>query len=264
MRRPIVPLTASAAAAGAAAWLLPDPWRAPAWAGLGASWLALSTWGVVSIRSGLFGPARTRGSGTRPEVALTWDDGPDPDSTPALLDLLRARGVRGCFFCVGERARAHPQLVRRIADEGHLVGNHSQRHAWGTNFLGTSALALELSQAQACLAEASGQLPRYYRPPVGLMNHAVDGATRAVGLEVIGWSVRSLDTTRRRAPERVVRRVLARVHPGALVLLHDGGLPAARVVAIASGILDGLAARGLTARRLDEVLEGTSPYPGPP
>ena len=257
MRRPIVPLTAGAAAAAAAVWLLPEPARAPAGAGLGGTWLGLSTWGVVSLRSGLFGPARTRGPGSRPEVALTWDDGPDPQATPALLDLLRARGVRGAFFCVGERARAHPDLVRRIAAEGHLLGNHSDRHAWSTNFLGTGALALELSAAQATLAGLSAQLPRYYRPPVGLMNHAVDGATRAIGLQVVGWSVRSLDTTRR-AAEQVVTRVLARLHPGAVVLLHDGGLSAERVVAIAEGILDGLETRGLAARRLDEVLEGAA------
>lgn len=255
MRRPIVPITAGAAlSAAGAALLLSDPARALTLAGLSGAWLALSTWGVTSLRSGLFGPARTRGPGTRPEVALTWDDGPDPAATPALLDLLRARGAPGAFFCVGERARAHPELVRRIAAEGHLVGNHSDRHGWGTNFLGTRALLRELSAAQATLAGLAGALPRHYRPPIGLMNHAVDPATRVVGLEVVGWSIRSLDTGRR-AAEEVVARVVARLHPGAVVLLHDGGQPPERVRAIAGGILDALPSRGLQAARLDRVLD---------
>lgn len=251
--RPIVPITVGAAAAAGAGVMLPSELRGWWWAGLGTTWLTVSTWGVCSLESGLFGPALVRGSRLRPEVALTWDDGPDPRATPALLDLLRARGVAGAFFCVGERARAHPELVKRAAAEGHLLGNHSDRHAWSTNFLGTRGLAAELSACQATLARLSGALPRFYRPPVGLTNHAVAGATQAVGLTVVGWSVRSLDTTRR-SSDAVVARVLARIGPGDVVLLHDGGQEPDRAVAIARGILDGLGGRGLAPVRLDALL----------
>jgi len=218
---------------------------------------ALTAVAVLSPGSGLLGEVVTRGDARRPRVALTWDDGPDPRVTPALLDLLAARGVRGTFFLVGERAAAHPELVRRLAAEGHEPGNHSWGHGLLTNLLSTRRLAGQLARTQAELAR-HGEPPRHYRPPFGLLSHAVAPACAATGLRPVCWSVRSWDTLRRPAAD-VADTVLRRVHPGAVVLLHDGGRDPARVLETARLILDGLDARGLQPVRLDALLaEGPS------
>jgi peptidoglycan/xylan/chitin deacetylase (PgdA/CDA1 family) len=204
------------------------------------------------MRSGVFGRARTSGPPSRPEVALTYDDGPDSLATAALLDLLRTRGVPAAFFVVGRNARAHPDLVRRARDEGHLLANHSDRHAWWTNFLSGSRLLREMEACATALEETTGERPRHYRPPVGLMNPSVAPAAAALGLTLVGWSVRSLDRTRRTA-EQVASRVLRRVRAGDIILLHDGGQAPDRIVRITERILDGLSARGLRAVRLDRL-----------
>lgn len=250
--RPIVPITIGVALAAVA--LSFAPFRAVAWALLGAGYLAVLFVGVVYMRSGLFGRVHTAGDASRPMVALTYDDGPDDESTGPLLDLLRARGVPAAFFVVGARARAHPELVRRCRVEGHLLANHSDRHSGLTNFLRGRGLRRELEACQAALEEITGERPRYYRPPVGLLNPSVQPVAHALGLELVGWQVRSLDTVVSRDPAAVARRVLARVRPGGIILLHDGGLRARRVTEITERVLDGLTALGLEPVRLDRLL----------
>lgn len=237
----------------AAGLLLPPALRLGAVLALALLAAAATTYATLVPGAGLLVAAWTRAPHGRPEVALTFDDGPDPAATPALLELLAARGAKATFFVVGAQARAHPELVRRIVREGHLVANHSDRHAAWTNLLGVGALRRELTRCQTTLTELAGAPPRYYRPPMGLVSHAVGPACAALGLEVVAWHVRGLDTTRR-SVERVVARVLAGLAPGAIVCLHDGGQDPARVRAIASAVLDGLAARGLQPVRLDELL----------
>lgn len=222
------------------------------------AFFALGAWGSVSLRSGLWCRAVWRARSGRPEVALTYDDGPDPASTPALLDLLAARGVRATFFCVGAKVRAAPELVRRMRDEGHVLANHSDGHSLWTNLYSTGRMTEEVRAAQHSLEEVAGRRPRYFRPPFGYANHATGGVADALGLEVVGWDVRSFDTFIA-DPRRVAERVLARARPGSVVLLHDGGLPAERVVPATEAILDGLEARGLRPVGLEELLtQGSS------
>lgn len=254
--RPIVPITLVTVGLVLGIGLvdgLSTPARTVLLAGLGAIYLLVCVWGTVSLGSGIFGRALLRGDPSQRSVALTWDDGPDPRVTPALLDLLQERGVHGTFFFVGDRARAHPELVRRCAREGHGIGNHSDGHAALTNLFLSGRMRRELGACQATLLELTGQAPRFYRPPMGLMNHAVAGAAVANGLRIVGWQVRSLDTTSRSAAE-VIARVMTRIQPGGIVLLHDGQQDCERALAIARGLLDGLAAKGLRPVRADRLL----------
>jgi len=253
--RPIIPITAAFACAAASVALLPPESRGLAWLALGLVYLGIATYGVASLGSGLFGAAFTRGSGAHPEVALTFDDGPDPRATPALLDLLRSRGVAAAFFCVGERVRAHPATARRAHEEGHLLGNHSDRHSALTNFLPARALERELTRCGRTLEEITGALPRYYRPPFGITSAALDGVARRLGLEVTGWQVRGLDTSGR-SPERVAARILEGVRPGGIIVLHDGGRNPASLVEATRRILDGLESKGLAVVRLDRLRRG--------
>ncbi len=209
--------------------------------------------GVAFPQLSLFGPFICHHHGANRRVALTFDDGPDAESTPLLLDWLREEKVSAAFFAVGERVAAHPELAARIVREGHLLENHSYAHSYATNFFGVARLREEMRRTQNAVQEATGQAPRLFRPPMGLSNPRTFRAAKLEGLRVIGWSARGLDT-QFADPEVVVRRILRRVRPGGIILLHDGNIPAARVVATAKLLLAGLRERGYEVVRLDQLL----------
>lgn len=209
--------------------------------------------GVALPQMRFFGPFVCRGTSERRCVALTFDDGPDARSTPALLELLREASVEAAFFCVGERVAANPELAARIVREGHLLGNHSYGHSNATNFFTVTRLQEELTRAQTVIGQATGIAPRFFRPPIGLSNPRVFHVARLLGLTVVGWSAGGLDT-RLTEPERIVGRVTRRLTPGAIILLHDGNIPEERLVATVKLLLDRLRALGYEVVRLDRML----------
>lgn len=209
--------------------------------------------GVAFIRLRLFVDAICRGKRGGGRIALTFDDGPDPAATPALLGLLEEQGVKATFFCIGEKVLSEPDLARRVVDEGHLMANHSHRHAWWTNFLPGRAILEEITRAQEAIAAATGMHPAYYRPPVGLTNPSLSPALKRAGLTCVGWDVRGLDRNPD-CPETVIRRVLKRAVDGSIILLHDGGADPATLVSIVTAVIVQLHDRGYTLVRLDELL----------
>ncbi|MCG3147543.1 MAG: Peptidoglycan-N-acetylglucosamine deacetylase [Verrucomicrobiae bacterium] len=210
--------------------------------------------GVAFPKLRIYGPYVCFGRADRRQVALTFDDGPDPRSTPALLDLLREAGVVATFFCVGRKVAEHPELAARIVREGHQVENHSFAHSNHTNFFTVGRLRAELTQAQDSIEQATGQRPQLFRPPMGLSNPRVFRAARALNLKVIGWTARGLDT-KLTEPVEIVERILKRVRPGGILLLHDGNIPAERLVATVRKLLDKLRDAGYEIVRLDRILE---------
>lgn len=196
----------------------------------------------------------TRFETDRPEIWLTIDDGPDPDDTPRILDLLDRHGARATFFLIGTRVERFPTLVAEILRRGHQVGNHTQTHPaasfWHASFRRVQA---ELDAGTASLLAASGVRPQWFRAPAGIKNLGLGPALAARGLQCVGWSVRSYDT-RSRDPAEVRDRIMRGVSPGAIVLLHEGpGVqPPVRVHALAL-VLDALATRGLTCVLPDPV-----------
>jgi peptidoglycan/xylan/chitin deacetylase (PgdA/CDA1 family) len=209
--------------------------------------------GVAFPQMSFFGTFICRGQNLRRQVALTFDDGPDARSTPALLDLLRDEGVLAAFFCIGKHVGAERELTSRISREGHLLGNHTFNHSNLTNFFGPGRLRHELQTTQATVAAAAGTAPTYFRPPMGLSNPFVFYAAKKLSLNVIGWTIRSLDT-RITDPERVTRRVVEQLAPGAIILLHDGNIPAERLVLTVKSILAKLREHGYEVVRLDQLL----------
>jgi peptidoglycan/xylan/chitin deacetylase (PgdA/CDA1 family) len=230
------------------------------------SWLAAASWalllcvigaGVAFHGSGVFGRPVQSFDTSRPEVAITIDDGPDPQSTPALLDLLDSHGQRATFFVLGSRAQAQPELLGAMSRRGHQVENHSLKHAYTTPFLTPRKLAKELAQASEIIQAATGRAPRYFRPPVGLLSPRVVRAARLAGLQLVGWSGTARDgaaTTEARALARLQRALV----PGAVLVLHDhrDGGPPALSVTLLPRLLDLLAARGLRSVTLDELARG--------
>lgn len=160
------------------------------------------------------------------ELALTFDDGPNPAWTPALLDMLEALGVHATFFMLGSHAEAEPELVRRVAERGHLIGNHSWSHP---NLARSSARCIreELERTQGRLEEILGEPVRYFRPPFGARRPAVFRMAREMGLEPVLWNAMTSDWSERsagRITERLAAKIdrLQRQGRAANIVLHDG------------------------------------------
>jgi len=230
------------------------------WWGMGAvaaAYLIIMVVGVTSIRLGFFCRAFCRGKPGQMRLALTFDDGPDSDATAPLLDVLKEQQVPAAFFCVGETAAANPGLVRRMAAEGHVVGNHTFRHGWWTNFLVGRPLRREVARAQEALRGILGRAPRYFRSPVGLTNPHLRGALNSLDMVLLGWDVRPFDRGSR--PEAVLRRIRRRVRDGSIIVLHDGGAHADTLSRLVTELVTELRARGYTFASLEELGAGP-PY----
>jgi peptidoglycan/xylan/chitin deacetylase (PgdA/CDA1 family) len=213
----------------------------------------LLLWGSLVPRSRVLGPNLRR---LAPElaagaVALSFDDGPDPDATPQVLRILRERGARASFFCVGRRAEAHPRLIDAIVEDGHAVENHTWGHPNTFCFGTPRRLAREVDRAQEALERLAGTPPRYFRAPAGLRNPWLDPLLAARGLSLASWTRRGFDTVTP-DPERVRARLAAGLRAGDILLLHDGGSRRSAsgrpvVLDVLGPLLDQLARRELRA-----------------
>ncbi len=224
------------------------PWMFGA---IGLNHLVLGGFGMCP-RSRLLGPNLVRlpdASALRGEVALTFDDGPDPRVTPLVLDLLDRYGARASFFCIGRSANAYPDLVREIASRGHFVENHSQNHPKAFACYPPALLMREVRQAQETIARITERSPRFFRPPAGLRSPLLDAVVRRLGLRHTSWTRRGFDTLSGDAVT-VLRRLIHGLAGGDVLLLHDGGSKRTRqgqpvVLAVLPALLDRIAASGL-------------------
>ena len=195
----------------------------------------------------------------RREVAITIDDGPDPQVTPAVLDLLDAQRARATFFCIAAHAQAHPALCREIVRRGHSVQNHSQRHSHTFSLLGPRGVHREVVQAQDTLASITGETPRFFRAPAGLRNVFLAPVLQRQGLQLVSWTRRGFDTARSDAAG-VLARLSHRLAAGDIVLLHDGnaarsGSGSPVVLDVLPGLLDCVAQAGLRTVTLTQALQ---------
>lgn len=175
-------------------------------------------------RSTLLGPNLTRlppAAIAHREVAITIDDGPDPEVTPQVLDLLDAAGAKATFFCIGWRARENPALCREIVARGHQVENHGDSHSKAFAFFGPGRMKADIAAGQATLADVTGQTPRYFRATAGLRNPFLDPVLHQLGIRLASWTRRPYDT-RCGDPDTVLARLTRNLAPGDILLLHDG------------------------------------------
>lgn len=182
--------------------------------------LAALVWASADIGSGVYLKALCRAERADKVVALTFDDGPDADSTPRVLDLLKRYDVRATFFVVGEQARQNPELIHRMVAEGHTVAGHSYYHLPQSTLWSSQRYTEELFRCNDVVARLTGLRMRLYRPPFGVTNPPIARAVKNLGLIPVGWSVRSLDTITKNR-DRVVDRVMRGLRGGDVILLHD-------------------------------------------
>lgn len=223
---------------------------------------ALITGAGLTPRSNLLGPNVTRlpeAASARRQVAITIDDGPDPEVTPRVLDLLDAHGQRATFFCIAERVLVHPALAREIVARGHSIQNHTARHRHNFSFLGPRGFASEIARAQDILAETTGQRPTCFRAPAGLRNPFLEPVLHRLGLSLVSWTRRGFDT-REGDPAKVMARLARNLQARDILLLHDGnaartpdGTPV--LLEVLPLLLERLHAGGLRSVTLPEGLE---------
>jgi len=207
--------------------------------------------GIVP-RAQVFGPCLSRliqAEGADCRVALTFDDGPDPEVTPAVLEILEDRGVTATFFPIGRRAAIHPSLVEKITSAGHRLGNHSWTHSPAFFFHSIRRMTLEIDRSQELLETLGGVRPTHFRAPAGIRGPFLQSILERRGLVLTAWNARGYDTTDAN-PNRVLKRMIRHLEPGSILLLHDGSsarAPDGRAVVlhVLPRLLDELEAREL-------------------
>ena len=249
--------------AAACLWLLPSPWGwllATLVSLLGSALLMAV---VMHPNATFFADTRWRAPQTTDAVALTFDDGPHPEFTPQVLEVLAQRGVQAAFFVVGERVRQHPELVREIDAGGHLVCNHSDQHGMDFHFKLWRGARSELDRCNDAIVDATGREPALFRSPQGFKNPALGDVLRNSRMLSVGWQVRGRDAFSADA-NTIVRRIVTGARPGGVILLHDGaGLGGSgdrsATIAALPRIIDELRAKSMRFVRLDQLL-AVEPY----
>jgi peptidoglycan/xylan/chitin deacetylase (PgdA/CDA1 family) len=212
-------------------------------------------------RSQLLGPNWTRLPAQEDpprSVAITIDDGPDPEVTPQVLSQLSAHRAQASFFCVGLRVERYPQLAREIVRQGHDIENHSQSHRHNFSLMGPHGMAAEITRAQDSIHRVAGSAPRFFRAPAGLRNPFLDPILTRLGLRLASWTRRGFDTVNG-DPDAVYRRLSHRLEGGDILLLHDGNAARSRegrpvILEVLPRLLDALAERRLRTVTLRSAL----------
>lgn len=213
-------------------------------------------YGTFAPRSSLFGPVISRGRSSD-AVALTFDDGPCPGATEAILDILARERIHATFFVIGRYAAQHRSLCARMHAEGHLLANHTFDHSRIGMFKGRRYWLDQIQRTSDVINDVTGAPPAFFRPPMGFKAPPVMRAAQHAGCRVVTWTRRALDGVRT-PPESIVRR-LAQARPGEILMLHDGRDPASRrpfdaTIQALPQVIAALRQRNIQMHRLDQLL----------
>lgn len=225
---------------------------------------AASYWALMSSYSQLFGSFPYRGSREERLVALTFDDGPNDPYTSQIADFLREYDIKATFFQVGRCVERHPEMTLRLADEGHVIGNHSYSHQFSRCW-NAATLRHEIARTQGILGQLLGRAPALYRPPWLLRTPVVFDILQAEGLHPVSGEFCHALEIFQPAPERIARRAVAKTRPGSVLIFHDGydshgGNRASTVDAVKVAV-DRLSAAGYRFVTVDQLL-GLPAYQG--
>lgn len=184
-------------------------------------------------------------------IALTFDDGPWPTYTEQVLEVLEKENVKATFFMVGRQVYRYPKVVKRIRNEGHALGNHTQGHAYLSRSTPEQVRA-QITEGQTAIQKVAGTKPGWFRPPGGMMTPTVGRESSRLGLRVAMWTLDPQDW-RKPPVTAIVQRVITGVRPGAVILMHDGGGDRSKTVESLGPIIRELKKQGYTFVTLDEL-----------
>jgi peptidoglycan/xylan/chitin deacetylase (PgdA/CDA1 family) len=192
-------------------------------------WILIVFWGSASIGSNYHVKAYcSNPSETEKKIALTFDDGPH-EMTALVLDVLSQYNAKATFFCIGKKIEAHPDVLKRIIEEGHTVGNHSYNHSPFFDFFRKKQVIAEIKQTDALIESILGKKPTLFRPPYGVTNPSIRRALVVTKHKTIGWNIRSLDGGTKNE-KFIFDRIIKRIKPGGIVLLHDTSIQTVNVL----------------------------------
>ncbi len=211
----------------------------------------LQFYGSYFIDSGFYLKTICRASTNQKIVSITFDDGPVPEITPAVLDLLKEHRVKAAFFCIGKNIPGNEDLLKRMLDEGHVIGNHSFSHDFWFDLNTSKAMERDLLHTETLINAATGLKPIFFRPPYGVTTPHLAKAVNKLNYKTIGWNIRSLDTS---TPdhERVLERIENGLCPGSILLFHDR-MP--ETVQLLQRVLTLLEKKGYSVIPLDELIQ---------
>lgn len=222
-------------------------WSYAAFIGLYVGWQA---YGSAVLSAQFFIPVRYKGDENSNRIAITFDDGPMPGRTDAILEILKSYNAPAAFFCIGNRVADNPEIMQRIHAAGHLIGNHSYWHKATFDLQTAGRIAKELADTDAAIVQATGMKPNFFRPPYGVTNPMVARAVKRGGYKTVGWSVRSFDTVIKDSTV-LFNRITRSLKGGDVILLHDYS---DTTMAVLPGLLDHIKKLGLKIVRVDELL----------
>jgi peptidoglycan-N-acetylglucosamine deacetylase len=212
--------------------------------------VSVLAWASISINSQFYVKTICR-SKKKNMVAITFDDGPDPKNTIQILNLLDDYNAKATFFVIGEKAEENSGLVKLIHDSGHLIANHSYSHSYFFPMKSSKKIKEEILNTQSIIENITGEQNKYFRPPFGVTNPLIAGALKNLYLTVVGWSIRSFDTTFDKS-EKIINRIKKRLKGGEILLLHDTG---DNIIPILKNILEELNKMKLKVVRVDELID---------
>lgn len=181
-------------------------------------YLLSTSYGSYQIRANYF--VKSIHKGRKKAIALTFDDGPDPENTPRILAILKEKEVKATFFVIGKKVEKYPELLRQIDREGHIIANHSYSHHYLIALFSTERLRKDLKHCSEVIFQTLGKSPAFFRPPFGVTNPRYRTVLKESNLQSIGWSLRSFDT-RAKNKYQLIQNVISKLQKRDIVLLHD-------------------------------------------
>ncbi|MBE9492419.1 MAG: polysaccharide deacetylase family protein [Bacteroidetes bacterium] len=217
-------------------------------------YLVILVYGSYSICSGFYVKTYCSAKIAKREIAITFDDGPNGEVTGNVLNILKDSDIKACFFLIGENATHNEDIIERMNNEGHLIGNHSFAHSNYYDLYSSGRMMDDLMATENAIFKITGRKTRLFRPPFGVTNPAVKKSAAKLNYLVIGWSIRSLDGTIS-DPDKIFKRVCRRLKPGAIILFHDNH---PKILSILSRFIEYVTKNEYKIVRLDTLLNITS------
>ncbi len=214
-------------------------------------YIAIISIAVTNMRFQFFCKSLCHGPKDQRTVALTFDDGPDPETTPALIELLDKHNIKATFFVVGERAEKNPAMIAKLVQSGHQVANHSYSHPWYANFLFGKALQKQILQTKAALEKITGTECFFFRPPMGLTNPHYRVILEKNNITMVGWNIRTYDKYKDK--QKITEKILKKICNGSIIMMHDSGLSIEKLKYIIPAISQKLKAQGYSFAIIQEM-----------